>query len=83
MWKILKPEKTKWLVHPAFTSNAKAGGGFGEIPGIWVGKFEATGTYSNGDASKISVKPGVQSLRNMTVNQQYKAGLTATYGKGN
>ena len=73
--------KTKWLVHPAFTSNAKAGGGFGEIPGIWVGKFEATGTYSNGDASKISVKPGVQSLRNMTVNQQYKAGLTATYGE--
>ena len=35
--------RTKWLVHPAFTSNAEAGGGFGEIPGIWVGKFEVTG----------------------------------------
>ena len=73
--------KSKWLVHPAFTSNTEAGGGFGEIPGIWVGKFEATGAYSNGDASKVSVKPGVQSLRSMTVNDQYKAGMKATYGE--
>ena len=73
--------KSKWLVHPAFTSNTETGGGFGEIPGIWVGKFEATGTYSNGDASKVSVKPGVQSLRNMTINDQYKAGKSATYGE--
>ncbi len=73
--------KSKWLVHPAFTSNAEVGGGFGEIPGIWIGKFEATGEYTEGDASKVSIKPGVQSLRNMTVNQQYKAGLNATYGE--
>ena len=73
--------KSKWLVHPAFTSNTEAGGGFGEIPGIWVGKFEATGVYSNGDASKVSVKPGVQSLRSMTINDQYKAGMKATYGE--
>ncbi len=72
---------TKWLVHPAFTSNANYGGGFGEISGLWVGKFETTGTYSNGDASKVSVKPGVASLRNMTMNDQYKAGMTATYGE--
>ena len=72
---------TKWLVHPAFTSNAQYGGGFGEIPGIWVGKFETTGEYTEGDASKISVKPGEASLRNMTVNEQYKAGMTATYGE--
>ena len=49
--------QTKWLVHPAFTSNAEYGGGFGEIPGIWVGKFETTGEYTDGDASRISVKP--------------------------
>ena len=73
--------KSKWLVHPAFTSNPEAGGGFGEIAGIWVGKFEATGVYSNGDASKVSVKPGVASLRSMTVNDQYKAGMKATYGE--
>ena len=73
--------KSKWLVHPAFTSNPEAGGGFGEIPGIWVGKFEATGVYSNGDASKVSVKPGVASLRSMIINDQYKAGKNATYGE--
>ena len=73
--------KSKWLVHPVFTSNTETGGGFGEIPGIWVGKFEATGVYSNGDASKVSVKPGVQSLRSMTINDQYKAGMKATYGE--
>ena len=72
---------TKWLVHPAFTVNAEYGGGFGEIPGLWVGKFETTGTYSNGDASKVSVKPGEPSLRNMTINDQYKAGLNAKYGE--
>ena len=72
---------TKWLVHPAFTSNVETGGGFGELSGIWVGKFEATGTYSNGDASKVSVKPGEQSLRSMTINDQYKAGKNATYGE--
>ena len=73
--------QTKWLVHPAFTANAANGGGFGEITGIWVAKFEATGTYSNGDASKVSVKPGLVSLRSMTINDQYKAGMNATYGE--
>ena len=73
--------KSKWLVHPAFTSNTETGGGFGEIPGIWVGKFEATGAYSNGDASKVSVKPGEKSLGNLIVNDQYKAGMKATYGE--
>ena len=68
--------KTKWLVHPAFTSNAEAGGGFGEISGLWVGKFETTGTKT-----EISVKPGVASLRDMTINEQYKAGMNAKYGE--
>ncbi len=72
---------TKWLVHPAFTTNVAYGGGFGEIPGLWVGKFETTGEYSNGDASKVTVKPGEVSLRNMIVNDQYKVGMKATYGE--
>ena len=72
---------TKWLVHPAFMSNAQYGGGFGEISGLWIGKFETTGTYSNDNASQVSVKPGEPSLRNMTINNQYKAGKNATYGE--
>ena len=73
--------RTKWLVHPAFTSNAEAGGGFGEIPGLWIGKFETSGEYTQGDASKVSVKPGSKSLTNMTINQQYHAGKNATFGE--
>ena len=73
--------QTKWLVHPAFTSNAEYGGGFGEISGMWIGKFETTGEYTEGNASKVSVKPAEKILRNMTVNDQYKAGMKATYGE--
>ena len=32
--------QNEYLVHPAFTSNADNGGGFGELSGIWVAKFE-------------------------------------------
>jgi len=66
--------QNQWLVHPAFTANADNGGGFGEIEGLWVGKFEATGT-----TSKLSVKPGITSRRGMTVNQMYKLAIASTF----
>ena len=66
--------QNEWLVHPAFTSSAENGGGFGEIAGLWVGKFEATGTKEN-----VTVKPGELSLRAMTINEQYHAGLNANF----
>ena len=46
----------KTYTHPAFTLGNK------ELKGIWVGKFETTGTISN-----ITVKPDVQSLRSQKV----------------
>ena len=67
----------QWLVHPAFTSEAKNGGGFGEIAGMWVAKFEASGT----DGTNLAVKPGVSSMRDKTVNQFYHYGQEATYGE--
>ena len=72
---------TKWLVHPAFTSNPEYGGGFGEVPGIWVAKFETTGEYIEGDISKVNVKPGQESLKKMTINEQYKTGMRLEYGE--
>ncbi len=66
----------QWLVHPAFTANATNGGGFGEIEGLWVGKFEATGTNTN-----LSVKPGVSSLVDMTINEQYKLAKASKFGE--
>ena len=67
---------TKWLVHPAFTSDASTGGGFGELEGLWVGKFEATGTSTN-----LSVKPGEQPLINITINQQYQLAKKSKFGE--
>ena len=52
-----------WYTHPAFTL------GDTELEGIWVGKFETTGT-----TSAPTVKPGVQSLTSMTVANMYSTG---------
>ena len=69
-----------YIVHPAFTSNAAIGGGFDDgsgkgVTGLWVGKFETTGT-----ANEPTVKPGTTILRK-TINVQYKSGKNATFGE--
>ena len=70
--------QTKWLVHPAFTNKPENGGWDSELSGIWVGKFEVTGTMDN-----LSVKPEDTSLRNvrLNVNRMYLAGKSATFGE--
>ena len=71
----------EYIVHPAFSKNAEVGGGWttsnGEnIEGFWVGKFEVSGSENS-----LAVKPGEDSLVNMTINEQYKAGKSATFGE--
>ena len=39
------PTPGEWVVHPAFTNAGN--GGFGELTGIWVAKFEASSNASN------------------------------------
>lgn len=64
----------QWLVHPAFTASAENGGGFGEITGIWVAKYEISAFIDANETStrdvssetaqeqiKLKVVPGVQS----------------------
>ena len=68
--------QTKWLVHPAFTNKPENGGWDSELAGIWVGKFEATGSINN-----LSVKPGITSVRSQTSNAMYLAGKSATFGE--
>ena len=51
-----------WYTHPAFTF------GDTELKGIWVGKFETTGTKTT-----PTVKPGVASLRNIVIATMYSA----------
>ena len=57
-----------WYTHPAFTM-INASGNKTELKGIWVGKFETTGSTTT-----PTVKPGVSSLRNITVANMYNTG---------
>ena len=51
-----------WYTHPAFTFGDE------ELTGFWVGKFEVSGSID-----QITIKPGVQSLRNTTVSNFFNA----------
>ena len=50
----------EWLTHPAFTF------GDTELPGIWVGKFEASGTTDN-----YTIKPNQKSLTSINLATMY------------
>ncbi len=52
-----------YYTHPAFTF------GDAELFGIWVGKYETTGSKTN-----PTVKPGITSLSNITIANMYSAG---------
>ena len=66
-------------VHPAFmndsSSNYSNGGWNGELPGIWVGKYETARSDSEGatqgTSTKIKVQPGVTSWRNTKIGYMY------------
>ena len=51
-----------WLTHPAFTF------GDTELNGIWVGKFENSGSTSN-----ITIKPNMASLASLDVSTMFNA----------
>lgn len=51
-----------YIVHPAFTF------GTTELTGLWVAKFEASGT-----TSAVDVKSGIASLKNITIGDMYTA----------
>ena len=53
-----------YYTHPAFTF------GDTELKGIWVGKFETTGSETT-----PTVKPGISSLAGITVSSMYSTGL--------
>ncbi len=57
-----------WYTHPAFTM-INASGNKTELKGIWVGKFETTGSTTT-----PTVKPGITSLGNITVANMYSTG---------
>lgn len=54
----------EWLTHPAFTF------GNTELEGIWVGKFETTGSAAN-----PTIKPNLNPLVNLKVSDQFNTSL--------
>ena len=62
----------EWLTHPAFTF------GNTELPGIWVGKFEASGTTDN-----YQIKPNQKSLTNINVSTMFSISRDVTTTKTN
>ena len=66
---VTSPSSSEYKVHPAFTFGEE------ELSGIWVGKFETTGTLPSTNYCKdescnvrtVTIKPGVTSLRNQQV----------------
>ena len=60
----------EWLTHPAFTF------GDTELPGIWVGKFESTGSTDN-----FTIKPNEKTLVNLNVSSMFNLSRTATSTK--
>ena len=67
---------TDYIIHPAFTTNADLGGGWDEeLPGIWIGKYEAarsdTEGSTDGTATTIKVQPGVTNFSSITIGDMY------------
>lgn len=77
---------TKWLVHPAFTSSAENGGGFGELEGLWVGKFESTvsagilNAQINSTESILNVLPGERKAYGK-LNTMYRLAKNSKFGE--
>ena len=67
--KSLGTAKAEWLTHPAFTF------GSDELDGIWVGKFEITGSTTT-----PTIKPNQTSLRNLNVSSLFNVSKKINYG---
>ena len=72
---------TDYIIHPAFTTNADLGGGWStELPGLWIGKYEAARSDSEGatqgTSTTIKIQPNVTSWRNTTIGDMYDYALS-------
>ena len=54
--------------HPAFETDLDQGGWSSRLTGIWVGKFEATGS-----TSEVTVKSSLSSLRSITIGTMWQS----------
>jgi hypothetical protein len=55
-----------YIIHPAFTNLGNRG--FGELAGIWVGKFETGNTNT-----APQIKPNIETIRNINVKTMFES----------
>ena len=58
--------KDYFMVHPAFINDVNAGGWTSELPGIWIGKYETSGS-----SSQLKVQPGIKSFYWIEIGDMY------------
>lgn len=58
--------------HPAFEKDVNQGGWGAKITGIWVGKYDATGTISN-TTNEVTTLSNTQALKNQTIGTLWKS----------
>ena len=66
-----------YIVHPSFTSDPAIGGWDKELTGIWVAKFETSGTTTG---YKLTSKPNAISYSHRTASVQFEAIQKAKFG---
>ena len=79
--KSIGTTKDEWITHPAFTFGSE------ELNGIWVGKFETTGTANEptvlGYDSRYSETNSIVSLRSQNVSALFLTSQKINYGMTN
>lgn len=68
--KAIPEQNGDWATHPAFSFGDDDNPNPTELNGLWIGKFEMTGT-----ANQPTVKPNLPSLRNRGIGAQFTASL--------
>ena len=62
-------EGKSYIVHPAFETNVDLGGWSGDLAGIWVGKYETSGSESD-----MKIVPNADTITRQTVGIFYNYG---------
>lgn len=77
----VKHNGTKYIVHPAFETNLDNGGWSQDLSGFWVAKYEMSGSGStSGTSSALKSVHNGESLRNVSIGNQYRYARNANYG---
>lgn len=62
----------EWYTHPAFTFKGTTDDSGTELKGIWVGKFESSGTNIKNQITNLKIIPNISSLRSVAIAYMFQ-----------